>query len=91
MRKSIQTIKNPKGQIYDFRSYIDVDIKKEMEDITKIMEVVHQKLIQNTGIPRNILQIDLANTEGDIGTETIWHGNKIVDNKKIKLKYNDKG
>ena len=25
MRKSIQTIKNPKGQIYDFRSYIDVD------------------------------------------------------------------
>ena len=24
----MQTIKNPKGQIYDFRSYIDVDIKK---------------------------------------------------------------
>ena len=47
MRKSMQTIKNP--------SYIDVGIKKEMEDITKIMEVVHQKLIENTGIPRNIL------------------------------------
>ena len=39
----------------------------------------------------NRLQIDLANTEGDIGTETVWYGNKIVDNKKIKLKYNDKG
>ena len=22
---------------------------------------------------------------------TVWYGNKIVDNKKIKLKYNDKG
>ena len=70
MRKSMQTIKNPKGQIYDFRSYIDVDIKKEMEDITKIMQVVHQKLIENTGIPMNRLQMDLANIEGDIGTET---------------------
>ena len=62
MRKSMQIIKNP--------SYIDVDIKKEMEDITKIMQVVHQKLIENTGIPMNRLQIDLANIEGDIGTET---------------------
>ena len=26
----MQTIKNPKGQIYDFRSYIDVDLKKEI-------------------------------------------------------------
>ena len=68
MRKSMQTIKNPKGQISDFRSYIDVDIKKEMEDITKIMQVVHQKLIENTGIPMNRLQMGLANTEGDIGT-----------------------
>ena len=87
----MQTIKNQKGQIYDFRSYIDVDIKKEMEDITKIMQVVHQKLIENTGIPRDRLQIDLANTEGDIGTETVWYKNKIVDNKKIKGNYNDKG
>ena len=51
----MQTIKNSKSQICDFQSYIDVDIKKEMKDITKIMEVVHQKLIENTGIPRNIL------------------------------------
>ena len=83
MRKSMQTIKNP--------SYIDVGIKKEMEDITKIMQVVHQKLIENTGIPMNRLQIDLTNTEGDIGTETVWYKNKIVDNKKIKGNYNDKG
>ena len=68
----MQMIKNSKCQICDFRSYIDVDIKKEMEDITKIIEVVHQKLIENTGIPMNRLQIDLANTEGDIGTETVW-------------------
>ena len=88
----MQTIKNPKGQIYDFRSYIDVDLKKEIiENMGKIMVEMHQKFIETTGIPMNRLQIDLANTEGDIGTETIWYGNKIVDNKKIKGKYNDKG
>ena len=77
--------KKPKGQIYDFRSYIDVDLKKDIiESMGKIMQVVHQKFIENTGIPRYRLQIDLANTEGDIGTETVWTGNKIVDNKKIK-------
>ena len=80
----MQTIKNSKSQICDFRSYIDVDIKKEIEDIIKIMEVVHQKFIETTGIPINRLQIDLANTEGDIGTETVWDGNKIVYKKKIK-------
>lgn len=37
------------------------------------------------------LYVDLGNTEGDIGTETVWRGNEIVDNKKIKLNYNDKG
>ena len=69
----MQTIKNPKGQIYDFRSYIDVDLKKDIiESMGKIMQVVHQKFIENTGIPRYRLQIDLANTEGDIGTETVW-------------------
>ena len=81
----MQTIKNPKGQIYDFRSYIDVDLKKDIiESMGKIMGEIHQKLIENTGIPRNRLQFDLVNTEGDIGTETVWNGNKIVDNKKIK-------
>ena len=81
----MQTIKNQKGQIYDFQSYIDVDLKKDIiESMSKIMQVVHQKFIENTGIPRYRLQIDLANTEGDIGTETVWTGNKIVDNKKIK-------
>ena len=85
----MQMIKISKSQICVFRSYIDVDIKKEMEDITKIMEVVHQKLIENTGIPRNILQIDMDNTDGDIGTETVWNGNKIVDKKKIKCDEKD--
>lgn len=35
------------------------------------------------------LYIDLANTEGDIGTETVWNGNKIVDKKKIKCDEKD--
>ena len=77
--------KKPKSQIYDFRSYIDVDLKKDIiESMGKIMQVVHQKFIENTGSPRNRLQIDLANTEGDIGTETVYYRNKIVDNNKIK-------
>jgi len=72
-------------------SYIDVDLKKEIiESMSKIMEEIRQKFIENTGIPRNRLQIDLGITEGDIGTETVWYGNKIVDNKKIKGNYNDK-
>ena len=86
----MQTIKNSKNQIYN--SYIDVDLKKEItEDMGKIMEDIRQKLNENTGIPRNRLLIDLGNPEGDIGTETVWYENKIVDNKKIKGKYNDKG
>ena len=81
----MQTIKNQKGQIYDFQSYIDVDLKKDIiESMSKIMQVVHQKFIENTGIPRYRLQIDLANSEDDIGTETVYYRNKIVDNKKIK-------
>ncbi len=72
-----------KSQIYDL-PYIDVDIKKEMEDISKIMEYYHQKFIENTGIPRYRLLIDLGSTEGDIRTKTVWCGNKIVDSKKIK-------
>lgn len=65
--------------------------KEIIENMGKIMVEIHQKFIETTGIPKNRLEIDLANTEGDIGTETVWYGNKIVDNKKIKLKYNDKG
>ena len=88
----MQTIKILKSQMCHFRSYIDVDLKKEIiENMGKIMVEIHQKFIETTGIPMNRLQIDLANTEGDIGTETVWYGNKIVDNKKIKWKYNDKG
>jgi hypothetical protein len=88
----MQTIKNSKNQIYNFRSYIDVDLKKEIiENMGKIMGEIRQKLIENTGIPANRLRIDLGSTEGDIGIETVWDGNKIVDNNKIKGNYNDKG
>ena len=88
MKKGITT----KSQIYNFRSYIDVDLKKEIiESMSKIMKEIRKKFIENTGIPRNRLRIDLGNPEGDIGTETVWHGDRIVDNKKIKLNYNDKG
>jgi len=54
-----------------FRSYIDVDIIKEMEDIAKNIGDLQQKFIENTGIPRNRLGIDLGDPEGDIGTETV--------------------
>lgn len=48
--------------------------KKEIiENMGKIMVEIHQKFIETTGIPMNRLQIDLANTEGDIGTETVWY------------------
>lgn len=53
-------------------SYIDVDLKKEIiESMSKIMEEIRKKFIENTGIPRNRLRIDLGSTEGDIGTETV--------------------
>lgn len=67
-----------------FLPYIDVDIKKEIiEDMGKIMEYYHQKVIETIGIPRNRLRIDLGDPEGDIRTETVWCGNKIVDSKRI--------
>ena len=59
--------------------------------IHKEIYIIFNNFNKFWNIPMNRLQIDLANTEGDIGTETVWYGNKIVDNKKIKLKYNDKG
>lgn len=78
------TIKNDKGEICDYRPYIDVDISEEIENIQKIMEYYHQKFIKNTGIPRYRLLIDLGSSEGDIATKTVWCGNKIVDSKRIK-------
>lgn len=70
---------------------IDVNIEKVIENVKELLEKCHKKLIENTGIPRNRLRIDLGSTEGDIGIETVWDGNKIVDNNKIKGNYNDKG
>lgn len=78
------TIKNDKGEICDYRPYIDVDISEEIENMQKIIEYYHQKFIENTGIPRYRLRIDLGSSEGDISTKTVWCGNKIVDSKRIK-------
>lgn len=49
MRKGITT----KGQIYDFRSYIDVDIEKEVENVKEVLEECYKKLIEITMIPKN--------------------------------------
>lgn len=48
-------IKNDKGEICDYRPYIDVDISEEIENIQKLIEECHKKFIENTGIPRNIM------------------------------------
>lgn len=50
------TIKNNKGEICDYRSYIDVDIKKEIENIKKVIELCHQKLYEITMIPKDKLR-----------------------------------
>ena len=49
------TIKNDKGEICDYRPYIDVDISEEIENMQKLIEECHKKFIENTGIPRNIM------------------------------------
>ena len=36
------TIKNDKGEICDYRPYIDVDISEEIENIQKIIEKYKQ-------------------------------------------------
>ena len=64
-------------------SCIDVNLKKEIiEDMSKIIGEIHQKFIENTGIPRNRLLIDLGSNEGNIGKKTVWFGNKIKKKKK---------
>ena len=52
------TIKNNKGEICDYRPYIDVDISEEIENIQKLIEVCKQKMYKITGIPKSVLKND---------------------------------
>lgn len=38
------TIKNDKGEICDYRPYIDVDISEEIENMQKLIEECKQKI-----------------------------------------------
>lgn len=48
------TIKNHKGEICDYRPYIDVNINEEIESISKLIEECKQKFYEITRIPKNI-------------------------------------
>jgi hypothetical protein len=52
-------IKNDKGEICDYRPYIDVDISEEIENMQKLMEECKQKMYKITGIPKNIFNKEL--------------------------------
>lgn len=47
------TIKNDKGEICDYRPYIDVDISEEIENMQKLIDKCRQKMIKTTGNPKN--------------------------------------
>ena len=47
------TIKNHKGEICDYRPYIDIDINEEVENMQKLIDKCRQKMIETTGIPKN--------------------------------------
>ena len=51
-------IKNHNGKICDYRPYIEVNINKEIENIQKLIEECHQKMIDITGIPKEKLNYD---------------------------------
>ena len=46
-------IKNDKGEICDYRPFIDVDIKEEIENINKLIEERKQKFYETTIIPKD--------------------------------------
>ena len=48
-------INNSKGEICDYRPYIDVDISEEIENIQKLIEVCKQKFYETTMIPKNYI------------------------------------
>ena len=47
-------IKNHKGEICDYRSYYDIDINEEIENMSKLIKEYKQKMIETTGIPKEI-------------------------------------
>ena len=53
------TIKNDKGEICDYRPYIDVDISEDVENIQKLIEERKQKMYEIMGIPKNIFNKEL--------------------------------
>lgn len=40
------TIKNHKGEICDYRPYIDIDINEEIENMQKLIDKYRQKMIE---------------------------------------------
>lgn len=55
------TIKNPKGDICDYRIPYDVPIKEEIDNIQKLIDECRQKLIETTGIPKERLNYEETN------------------------------
>lgn len=49
-------IKNDKGEICDYRPYIDVDISKYIDNMQKLIEERKQKIYEITGIPKSALK-----------------------------------
>ena len=49
-------IKNDKGEICDYRPYIDVDISEEIENMQKLIEECKQKMYKTTMIPKDKLE-----------------------------------
>lgn len=45
-------IKNDKGEICDYRPYIDADISEEIENMQKLIEECRQKTVEITRIPK---------------------------------------
>ena len=48
-------IKNDKGEICDYRPYIDVDISEEIENMQKLIEECKQKMYETTMFPKDKL------------------------------------
>ena len=49
-------IKNDKGEICDYRPYIDVDISEDIENMQKFIEECKQKFYETTFIPKDKLE-----------------------------------
>lgn len=52
MKNKMIMIKNHKGEICDYRPYIDVDINEEIENISKLIEKCKQKFYETSMIPK---------------------------------------